>query len=95
MRLAGGAWCIAALILTNYYSSILTSFITTSSPVPIVNSVQDLANNENIDLIVPKDYGASILISVRFLYLKNIFIWFLIVIVYNKKVNIAGYLKNK
>ena len=67
MRLAGGAWCIAALILTNCYSSILISLITTSSPEPIVNSVEDLANNDRIELIVPKDYGAHILISVSYI----------------------------
>lgn len=57
MRLAGGAWCIAALILTNYYSSTLTSFITTTIPQPLVNSVEEFANNDHIDLVVLKDYN--------------------------------------
>jgi len=65
MRLAGGAWCIAALILTNFYSSVLTSLITLSLPVPIVNSVEELANNDNVDLVIAKNWGASLLISVR------------------------------
>ena len=65
MRLAGGAWCIAALILTNFYSSVLTSLITASIPVPIVNSVEELANNGNVELVVAKNWGAATLISVR------------------------------
>ena len=65
MRLAGGAWCIAALILTNLYSSVLISFITTASPVPIVNSVKEMANDENVALVIVKGYGASVMIAVR------------------------------
>ena len=61
MRLAGGAWCIAALILTNYYSSVLTSLITTSSPVPIANSVEDVANNDRIELVIAPAGAAAII----------------------------------
>jgi len=64
MRLAGGAWCIAALILTNYYSSVLTSLITVSSHVPIANSVEDVANNDDIELVIQKGYGAAATIAV-------------------------------
>ena len=64
MRLAGGAWCIAALILTNYYSSVLTSLITVSSPVPIANSVEEVANNDDIELVIQKGYGAAAIIAV-------------------------------
>ena len=69
MRLAGGAWCIAALILSNFYSSVLTSLITVSIPVPIVNSVKELANNDNIELIIQKGFGTAAYISVRQLHL--------------------------
>jgi len=64
MRLAGGAWCIAALILTNYYSSILTSLITASSPVPIANSVEDVANNDNVELVIQKGFATALMIGV-------------------------------
>ena len=65
MRLAGGAWCIAALILTNFYSSELTSLITvTSSPVPIANSIEEVANNVDIKLVIPKGLGAAAVIAV-------------------------------
>ena len=69
MRLAGGAWCIAALILTNFYSSVLTSLITVSIPVPIVNSVKELANRDSIELIIQKGFGTAAYISVRQLHL--------------------------
>jgi len=64
MRLAGGAWCIAALILTNYYSSILTSLIAVSSPVPIADSVEEVANNDDIELVILKGFGAAAIIAV-------------------------------
>jgi len=68
MRLAGGAWCIAALILTNFYSSVLTSLITASIPVPIVNSVEEMAYNENIEVVVVKNWGGELFIAVRYIY---------------------------
>ena len=64
MRLTGGAWCIAALILTNYYSSVLTSLITVSSPVPIANSLEEGADNDNIQLVTLMGYGAAQTIAV-------------------------------
>jgi len=70
VRLAGGAWCIAALILTNFYSSVLTALITVSIPVPIVNSVKELANHDNIELIIQKGFGTAAYISVRQLHLS-------------------------
>lgn len=65
MRLAGGAWCLAALLLTNYYSSVLTSLITTTTPVPIINSLEDAANNDNVDIMLVKGFGANVLLTVR------------------------------
>ena len=64
MRLAGGAWCIAALILTNYYSSVLTSLITASNPIPITNSVEEMANNEAIELVILKGFATAVMIVV-------------------------------
>lgn len=64
MRLIGGAWCLAALILTNYYSSALISFITSAHPQPLVNSVEELANKDNVGLGVLKNYAIASTISV-------------------------------
>lgn len=64
MRLAGGAWCIGALILTNYYSSILTSLITMYNPVPIVSSLEEVAKNDDIELVTTKGFGAEAFIVV-------------------------------
>lgn len=57
----------AALILTNHYSSVLTSFITVSTPVPIENLVEEIANNDGIDLVIVKEFGtaATILLVYR------------------------------
>jgi len=64
MRLVGGSWCIAALILTNFYTSGLTSLITASSPQPLVTSAEELANSSDINLVVVKGYGVAIAIEV-------------------------------
>ncbi len=79
MRLAGGAWCIAALILINFYSSVLTSLITVSSPVPIVNSVEELSNNDNVKLVIQKGFGTSAFIAVRH-YSCYFTTWYVIII---------------
>jgi len=68
MRLVGGAWCIAALILTIYYSSVLTSLITASSPVPIANSVEELANNDNIEVVIQDGFSTAVMIAVCHLF---------------------------
>ena len=93
MRLAGGAWCIAALILTNYYSSILTSLITVSnSPVPIANSVEDVANNDDIELVVLKVHmsGTAGFIAVCFLHFI-LYINLHIIILIRRRVHISTY----
>ena len=64
MRLIGGAWCLAALILTNYYSSALISFITSANPQPLVNSAEELANKDSVGLVVLKNYVVGSTISV-------------------------------
>lgn len=64
MQLAGGAWCLAALILTNYYSSALTSLITSTTPQPLVNSVEELASKDNVGLVVVKGYNIASNIAV-------------------------------
>jgi len=66
MRLVGGAWCLAALVLTNYYSTTLTALITSAKPQPLVNSVEELADNNNVGLAVLKGYGVASTISVRY-----------------------------
>ncbi len=68
MRLVGGAWCLAALVLTNYYSSTLTALITSAKPQPLVNSVEELAEKDNVGLAVLKGYGVATTISVRMCY---------------------------
>lgn len=74
MRLIGGAWCLAALILTNYYSSALISFITSANPQPLVNSAEELANKDNVGLVVLKNYvvGSTISVWLTILFIVNL-----------------------
>lgn len=75
MRLATGAWCVALVVLINYYCSILFAFIMAPSFRPLVDSVQELAFTEDVGLVVVKNYAVDISISVSALqYLLCFFI---------------------
>ena len=59
LRLVGGSWCIAALILTTMYSDILIAFIMAPDIKPLVNSVQELADSDEVNLVVWAKYATE------------------------------------
>lgn len=48
-----GAWCLMACVLVNAYSSILVSYLSVPKLHPIVNSLEELAGQKELRLIVP------------------------------------------
>ena len=70
LRLLAGVWCLATLIFINYYSSVLTSFITAPNLIPLVGSLEDLATKKDVKLVVPKGVAVDHMISVRLFYCK-------------------------
>ena len=44
MRLLGTAWCLAAFVLVNAYSSTLTAYLMTPKFQPMINSINDIVS---------------------------------------------------
>ena len=63
-RLVMGAWCLVGLCLTTAYSSVLVSFIIAPHYRPLVDSLEDLAQREDVNPLVVKDLAADVTISV-------------------------------
>ena len=64
VRLVGGSWGIAALIIAILYGAFLTSFIMSPNPEPLVDSPQELADKDEVALVVFKNYAVDITIMV-------------------------------
>ena len=65
IRLVIGSWCLLTLVLLNVYNGMLFSFVTTTPRArPLVNSVEDVATNPNVFLILNKGLVADSTISV-------------------------------
>lgn len=45
-------WCMMSMVLINYYSSSLTSYLAVTTFTPIVNSLEELAAKENLKLTI-------------------------------------------
>ncbi len=52
-RILVATWCIMALVLVNAYSSTLISYLSVPKLQPIVNSLEELAAQNSLRLIVP------------------------------------------
>lgn len=65
IRLVIGAWCLLTLVLLNVYNSILISYITTTQNARVLaNSIEEVAADPNIILVITKDLGVDIVLSV-------------------------------
>ena len=71
LRLIAGSWCILAFVLVTAYQSVLISYIVT--PVmqsPLANSIAELANNKDAQVVVEKGFVADTSITVNCLKLR-------------------------
>jgi hypothetical protein len=59
-----GGWCLGALVLVCAYNSLLTSYILGSKSKPLVDSILELVQNSNIQLVVDKGRGTEIFLMV-------------------------------
>ncbi|XP_059352537.1 uncharacterized protein LOC130700516 [Daphnia carinata] len=67
VRVLAAAWCLAAAVLVNSYSSVLITYILAPNNPPLVTSAYDLAQKDDVHLIVDKGRGVDIFITVNFL----------------------------
>ena len=76
MRIAvyfvAGCWCLVSFVLVCSYSSLLTSYILGSNAEPLVDSLNDLAVNSNVKLVVDKGLNVDIVVSVTELNRKQL-----------------------
>lgn len=47
-----GIWCLMAVVLANGYGGVLFSFLSVTKLEPIVNSLEELAQSKNLQLII-------------------------------------------
>ncbi|KAI9554683.1 hypothetical protein GHT06_019959 [Daphnia sinensis] len=64
IRMIIGAWCLLSLVLVNSYNSTLISYVTaTRLAMPLVNSMEELAHDSNVHLVVDRGQGPDSLFS--------------------------------
>ena len=54
MRLVVAAWCLTGIVFANSYSSSLVSYLTAPRFVQLMNTAQDLAESNQIRLLLRK-----------------------------------------
>jgi hypothetical protein len=70
IRLVAGVWCLAAFIFVQAYSSILFTYVVTPVNLPLVNSVYDIVDRNDIRLFLNKGMALDVFTSVS---LHNLF----------------------
>jgi hypothetical protein len=54
-RILIGIWILVAMVLVNCYSSTVISYLTIPKMKPAINNFEDLANSQEVDLILLDD----------------------------------------
>lgn len=69
-RILVGAWLLVAFVLVNSYSSTVVSYLTLPRRKPAINSLEDLAADESVGIILQTDtlVGQRILVIMYKLY---------------------------
>jgi hypothetical protein len=62
-----GIWCLAAFVLSQAYNSTLITYVIAPNNRPLINSVLDIVNDPKIHLVVEKNMGLDVVISVWFI----------------------------
>ena len=67
IRLVVGTWCLAIFVLSNYYCTLLISYVTARNPQPLIRSVQELETRHDIRIVTDKLRNAEDLMLVYYL----------------------------
>jgi hypothetical protein len=60
-----GAWCLLILVLLNVYNGVLISYVMAiHHGEPLIKSMEDVAINSDIKLVVDRNQGPDIIFSV-------------------------------
>ena len=60
-----GAWCLAALVLSNIYTCLVTSFLTEPIQHPLIHSIYDLRDRPGIRLVTERGGNVDATLLVR------------------------------
>lgn len=66
LRISVGIWCLMAVILINGYAGNLVSYLAVPKMKPIIQSINDLATNEEIKLAIDMNSVMADRFLVRF-----------------------------
>lgn len=59
------SWCIASFALTNFYSALLISFVTSPTLTPLINSIYDVPNRPDVRVAVNRGINLEAVILVH------------------------------
>ena len=65
IRLIVAVWCLAAFVLTNSYSTILISYVTSPDWKPLIHSITDIPKIPRLRVVVDEKMGADNILSVK------------------------------
>ena len=69
---AVGIWCLMTVVLANAYAGTLLSFLSVAKLEPIINSLTELANSEDVQLVIQARSEMAIRFLVRNVEKNNI-----------------------
>ena len=71
MRMVITVWCLTAVVLVNAYTSSLVSYLMAPRFLPLINTVQELADSHDLKIAVLKfsAIDSTIFVSIQALYL--------------------------
>ena len=58
-------WSVAALILTNFYTCLLISFLSSPNTYPMVSSITEVASRQDIQVVVDKGTNTEAILLVK------------------------------
>lgn len=62
----GAVWCIATLVLVNAYNSTLISYVALPNQKPLINSIYDLRNRPDVNLVTNKNLNTEAVLLVGY-----------------------------
>jgi ionotropic glutamate receptor len=70
-RVLTGVWVLAAMVLVNWYTGIVTSSLKTPKMKPSIDSLEELATSKEIGVVLRSDVSTGVQILVNILLLCN------------------------
>lgn len=59
-----GTWCLATVVLSIYYTTLMTSFTTAPNAQPLIRSIHELRDRPEIRFVTDKNSNLDIVLSV-------------------------------